>query len=138
MIKEVAIPTGATKMEMKYLVSSHCTNRIDADEFTSKDNVIGFNGKEIFRFKPWRDDCLQYRSINPYTRRWSDGVWSSDFSRTGWCPGTAVLPTDIPLDETDVSASPHRVSFCVENIRPKDEKGHHGYWRVSAYLVGYK
>lgn len=137
LITEIEIPAGAKKIALNYLVSGHCTDGRDADEFVSKDNVIGLDGTEIYRFKPWRDDCQQYRAINPYTRRWSDGWWSSDFSRTGWCPGTAILPTEIPVAIKSLSAGKHKVSFGIENIRPKDETGY-GYWRVSAYLVGYE
>ena len=82
-------------------------------------------------------DCKQFRSINPYTRRWSSGDWSSDFERTNWCPGDKVDP--IPIDLSNyLFPGEHDVKLVIENVRPKDEEGYLGYWRVSAYLLGWK
>ena len=42
------------------------------------------------------------------------------------------------LDLTDaLQPGPHRIEARVENIRPRDESGHEGYWRVSGHLVGW-
>src|SRR5690606_7265530 len=86
------IPDGLSRVKLYYLVSGHCTDGRGADEFESKDNVFTVDDVVVYRYQPWRDDCRQYRAINPYNRRWSDGFWSSDYSRTGWCPGTEVNP----------------------------------------------
>jgi hypothetical protein len=133
----VDIPKGTMRVELYYLVSGHCTDGTDADEFESKFNVVKVDGREVLRYKPWRNDCTKFRAINPYTRHWPDGTWSSDYSRSGWCPGDWVRPlvTDLRMDLTPGA---HEMEFVVENVRPKDENGHHGYWRVSAYLVGWK
>jgi hypothetical protein len=133
----VDIPAGMNHIILNYLVTGHCTDGRDADEFVSKDNVIFVDGKEVHRFKPWRDDCLQFRSINPYCRRWSNGKWSSDFSRSGWCPGDKVDPLPIDLSEY-LTPGQHEIRFVVENIRPKDENDNYGYWRISSYLLGWK
>lgn len=131
----VDVPTGAGRALLHYFVSGHCTDGTDADEFVKKDNVISVDGVVVYRFQPWRDDCRRYREINPYTRRWSDGTWSSDYSRSGWCPGDYVRPLE--LDLTDhLPPGPHTIRFAIENVRPKDEAGHYGYWRVSAYVIG--
>lgn len=132
----VDVPEGLKRVSMNYLVSGHCTDGRDADEFVSKDNVIYIDDREVHRFKPWRDDCLQFRAINPYCRRWSDGTWSSDYSRSGWCPGDKVDPIAIDLTPY-LTPGEHSVRFVVENIRPKDELNHLGYWRVSSYLLGW-
>jgi hypothetical protein len=132
---KVTIPPGAERMVLEYLVSGHCTDGRDADEFVAKDNVITVDGEEAHRFRPWRDDCRSFRDVNPYCRRWFDGTWSADFSRSGWCPGDAVRP--VPIDLTGrLSAGEHVIGFRVEDVRAKDEGGH-GYWRVSARLVGW-
>mgnify|MGYP002725531181 CR=1 FL=1 len=133
---EVNIPEGLNQLKLHYLVSGHCTDGMGADEFESKDNVISVDGKEVHRFRPWRDDCLQYRAINPYCRRWSDGSWSSDYSRSGWCPGNPVLPVEIDLSSA-LSAGDHLINISIDDIRPKNEAGNFGYWRVSAYLLGW-
>jgi len=133
---EVEIPNGLERVIMKYYVSGHCTDGRDADEFVTKDNVIYVDGQVVYRFRPWRDDCRQFREINPYCTRWSEGYWSSDFSRSGWCPGDQVNPVDIDLSD-HLTSGKHTVRFMVENVRPEDEDGHFGYWRVSSQLVGW-
>lgn len=130
------IPEGLERVKLFYLVSGHCTDGRDADEFVSKDNVIRVDETVVYRYQPWRDDCREVREINPYTRRWSDGYWSSDYSRSGWCPGLKVEP--LVLDLTDhLTPGEHKIRFMIENVRPKNEAGDYGYWRVSAYLVGW-
>jgi hypothetical protein len=133
----VDIPDGTHRVLMHYLVSGHCTDGIDADEFQTKDNVITVDGHEVFRLRPWRDDCLQFRAINPYCARWSDGSWSSDYSRSGWCPGDVVLPVVVDLSEY-LTPGRHSIGFLIEDIRPEDEDGHFGYWRVSSHLLGWE
>lgn len=131
----VNVPEGQRRVLLHYYVSGHCTDGIDADEFVKKDNVISVDGVVVYRYQPWRDDCRQFREINPYTRRWSDGYWSSDYSRSGWCPGDDVKPLE--LDLTDhLTPGSHTIRFVIENVRPKDEKGNQGYWRVSAVVLG--
>jgi hypothetical protein len=131
----VDIPEGQGRVILHYYVSGHCTDGRDEDEFVKKDNVISVDGIVVYRYQPWRDDCWKFRDINPYTRRWSDGYWSSDYSRSGWCPGDYVEPLE--LDLTDhLTPGPHTIRFIIENVRPKGEDGHLGYWRVSAQLLG--
>ncbi len=131
----IVVPEGADRVLLNYLVSGHCTDGRGADEFVPKDNVICVDGRVVYRYRPWRDDCRQFREVNPYCRRWSDGNWSSDYSRSGWCPGDMVEPME--LDLTDhLTPGEHTIRFMIEDIRPKDEEGNHGYWRISSYLVG--
>ncbi len=132
---QVDVPSGQKRVILHYYVSGHCTDGMDADEFVKKDNVISVDGVVVYRYQPWRDDCRRFREINPYTRRWSDGYWSSDYSRSGWCPGDFVRP--LALDLTDhLTPGQHTIRFAIENVRPKNEKGDHGYWRVSAAIMG--
>ncbi len=131
----VDVPSGQKRVILHYYVSGHCTDGMDADEFVKKDNVISVDGVVVYRYQPWRDDCRRFREINPYTRRWSDGYWSSDYSRSGWCPGDYVKPLE--LDLTDhLTPGTHTIRFVIENVRQKNEKGDHGYWRVSAAIMG--
>jgi len=133
---QVEIPPGLSRVVLHVLVSGHCTDGRGADEFETKDHVISVDGNEVKRFRPWRDDCLQFRSVNPYTRRWSDGSWSSDYSRSGWCPGDKVVPTEFDLTGV-LAAGSHTLDYRIEDIRPKNTEGNFGYWRVSAYLLGW-
>jgi len=137
MARTVTIPDGVHRVVMNYFTSGHCTDGRDADEFESKDNVITVDGVEVYRFKPWRDDCRQFRAANPYCRRWTDGSWSSDYDRSGWCPSDKVDPVEIDLTRV-LTPGPHTVGFRVQNIRPRGDDGNLGYWRISAHLVGWK
>ncbi len=133
---KVWIPDSLDRVLLHYLVSGHCTDGRGADEFVQKDNVISVDGQVVYRYRPWRDDCRDFRDLNPYCAKWSDGYWSSDFSRSGWCPGDIVLPLE--LDLTDhLTPGDHTLRFNIENMRPVDDEGHHGYWRVSAYVTGW-
>lgn len=132
---QVDVPPGQKRVLLHYYVSGHCTDGTDADEFVKKDNVISVDGVVVYRYQPWRDDCRRFRDINPYTRRWSDGWWSSDYSRSGWCPGDFVRPLELDLSD-HLTPGPHAIRFVIENVRPKDEQGNHGYWRVSAAILG--
>ncbi|MBU1676478.1 hypothetical protein KKA85_11940, partial [bacterium] len=133
----LTIPEGTRRTRLHVMVSGHCTDGRDADEFVTKDNVILVDGVEVFRFRPWRDDCGELRALNPYCARWSDGSWSSDYSRSGWCPGDVVLPVVVDLSAW-LAPGEHEVTYRVEDIRPADDEGHHGYWRVSAHLTGWR
>ncbi|MFH1688245.1 MAG: peptide-N-glycosidase F-related protein [bacterium] len=132
----VNVPPGLDRVMLHYYVSGHCTDGRGADEFEPKDNVIAVDDVVVYRFRPWRDDCRRFRAINPYTKRWSDGYWSSDYSRSGWCPGDIVAPLELDLSD-HLTGGDHSLRFRIEDIRPKDSDGNYGYWRVSAFLVGY-
>ena len=137
LVSSIEIPDNLSKVEMYYLISGHCTDGRGADEFEPKDNVFYVDSKEVHRLRPWRTDCKQFRAINPYTRRWSSGDWSSDFDRTNWCPGDKVDPIKIDLSEY-LSKGTHQLRLVIEDVRPKDKEGYLGYWRVSAYILGWK
>jgi len=133
----INVPNGLQRVNMHYLVSGHCTDGRGPDEFEPKDNIFYIDDEEIHRFRPWREDCLQFRAINPYTRRWSNGDWSSDFSRSGWCPGDVVKPIDIDMTSL-LKPGEHTLKLIIKNVRPKNSEEHFGYWRVSGVLTGWK
>jgi hypothetical protein len=137
---EIEIPVHTRWVEVAAITTGHCTDGRDADEFITKDNVLLVDGKEVYRWRPWRDDCEDFRNVNPYCAKWSDGSWSSDYSRSGWCPGDVAEPVFIDLSEWLTPGS-HTLTWRVEDIRPKDPAdpdGHHGYWRISASLSGWR
>ena len=136
---EVDIPAHTRWVEVAAITTGHCTDGTDADEFITKDNVLLVDGVEVYRWRPWRDDCEDFRNVNPYCAKWADGSWSSDYSRSGWCPGDVADPEFIDLSEWLTPGS-HTLTWKVEDIRakdPDDADGHHGYWRVSASLAGW-
>jgi hypothetical protein len=132
----VTIPPGLARVVMKYVATGHCTDGRDEDEFVSKANVISVDGVVVGRMHPWRDDCRKFRELNPYCSRWTDGSWSSDYSRSGWCPSQDVSPVEFDLTD-HLAPGKHTVRFAVEGMRPKDKDGNYGYWRLSACLVGW-
>lgn len=133
----IVIPPGLARVVLRYTATGHCTDGVDADEFVSKANVIAVDGVVVARFHPWRDDCRSFRDRNPYCARWTDGRWSSDYARSGWCPGVEVLPQEFDLTD-HLRAGRHTIRIAIEDMRPKDAKGNYGYWRVAAALVGWK
>ena len=56
---------------------------------------------------------------------------------SGWCPGDMVEPLVLNLSD-HLTPGDHGVHVQIDDVRPKDDDGHFGYWRVSAYLVGYR
>ncbi len=137
---EVLIPEHTRWVEVAAITTGHCTDGRDADEFITKDNVLLVDGQEVYRWRPWRDDCEDFRTVNPYCAKWSDGSWSSDYSRSGWCPGDVTDPVFIDLSNW-LTPGVHTLTWKVEGIRgkdPEDPDGHHGYWRISASVSGWK
>jgi len=132
----VTIPPGLSRVVMKYVSTGHCTDGRDEDEFVSKANVIAVDGVVVARFHPWREDCRKFRELNPYCARWTDGSWSSDYARSGWCPSQDVAPLEFDLTD-HLTPGKHTVRFAVEGMRPKDKDGNYGYWRLSACVVGW-
>lgn len=135
-VAKAAVPSGLERVVLRYVSTGHCTDGRDEDEFISKANVVSVDGRVAARFHPWRNDCRRFRDRNPYCTRWTDGSWSSDYSRSGWCPGVEVTPTEFDLSDA-LPAGEHDLHFRIENMRPRDPNGHYGYWRVSACLVGW-
>ena len=126
---KVRIPKGLTQVILYYLSTGHGKN----DEFQTKFNVIKVDGKEILRYKPWRNDCYNMRHKNPYSGRWNRNgkiVWSSDFPRSGWCPGDKVVPKQVEL--RDLKPGKYTFEFDVKDIDIA------GTWRISSYIVGWK
>ncbi|MBZ0266491.1 hypothetical protein K8I28_17670 [bacterium] len=133
----IEIPENLARVAMVYTSTGHCSDGRGADEFISKPNIIKVDDIAVERLHPWRDDCRQYRDRNPYTGKWSNDTWSSDYSRSGWCPGTVVKSIEIDLTD-HLTTGTHKVRFIVENMRPEDEDGNYGFWRISANLVGWE
>lgn len=132
----VTVPPGTRWIELAVISTGHCTDGTGADEFITKDNVLLVDGREVHRWRPWRDDCAEFRAVNPYCAKWADGSWSSDYSRSGWCPGDVALPRFIDLSGV-LTPGEHTVTWRIEDVRSRDAEGNHGYWRVSAAVSGW-
>jgi len=132
----VDVPPGTRRTVLRYLATGHCSDGRDEDEFVSKPNVIAVDGRVVARVHPWRSDCRRFRDANPYCARWTDGSWSSDYSRSGWCPGDVVTPIEFDLTDA-LTPGRHRVTVRVEGVRPRGADGEFGFWRLSAAVIGW-
>lgn len=144
------VPHGAKNARLKYIVTGHGGHE-GGDEFTPNENILSVDGKEVYRFTPWRDDCASFRRFNPATGVWlvprtaayigengyaekevEEPLASSDLSRSNWCPGSDVWPETIRLDA--LSEGGHTLTIDIPKAQAVDgDKLNH--WLVSAYLV---
>ena len=102
------------------------------DEFVPKTNTILIDGKPVFSHTPWRQDCGCYRDLNPVSGNFWNGLSSSDYSRSGWCPGTATQPVYFDLSPW-ADGKPHTLTVAI----PQGEsvEGMFSHWSVSGCLI---
>lgn len=104
----------------------------NGDEFVQKKNTILLDGKLVFDLIPWREDCGSYRLANPVSGNFPNGLSSSDYSRSNWCPGTVTNPYIISLG--DLSAGNHTIQVKIPMGAP--EGSSFSAWNVSGVIVG--
>jgi len=102
------------------------------DEFVPKKNTILLDGQKAFAFIPWRQDCGSYRLFNPVSGNFDNGLSSSDYSRSNWCPGTVTNPEFISLG--DLKAGKHTI--IVKIPQGASEGNYFSAWNVSGVLIG--
>lgn len=102
------------------------------DEFVPKKNTILLDGQQAFAFIPWRQDCGSYRLFNPVSGNFDNGLSSSDYSRSNWCPGTVTNPEFISLG--DLKAGKHTI--IVKIPQGASEGNYFSAWNVSGVLIG--
>lgn len=113
------------------------------DEFVRCEHRITWNGDSCLTFTPWRDDCASFRRFNPTSGVWMERTYwrgdslderiaSSDYSRSGWCPGSDVPPVEIPLG--DLNAGKQILSIDVPTAQPFSDT-EMNFWNVAAYLT---
>lgn len=117
--------------KLRYITTGH-GGWENGDEFVPKKNTLRLNGKEVFSFVPWRQDCGAYRLFNPASGNFNDGLSSSDLSRSNWCPGTATQPIDITLG----NLQPGTYTLQVTIPQGAPEGGSFSAWNVSGVLFG--
>lgn len=128
---EVDIPEGLKKLTLRYITTGH-GGWGNGDEFNQKENEIFEDSKKIFTFIPWRTDCGTYRLFNPSSGNFSNGLSSSDLSRSNWCPGTTTNPVFIPVPDL----TPGKHIFKVAIPLGKREGTSFSAWNVSGVLIG--
>jgi len=104
----------------------------NGDEFVPKINTIFLDNKNIFSLAPWRQDCGSYRLYNPASGNFDNGLSSSDYSRSNWCPGTVTNPYMISLG--NLKAGKHTIQIKIPQGLP--EGGSFSSWAVSGVLLG--
>lgn len=119
------------KAKIRYITTGH-GGWENGDEFVPKKNTLFLNGKEVFQFTPWREDCGSYRLYNPASGNFSNGLSSSDYSRANWCPGMVTSPTYIELG--DLPEGSYTIRVQIPQGQP--EGGSFSAWNVSGVLIG--
>ena len=127
----IEIPEGLKSLKLRYISTGH-GGWDGGDEFSQKLNEIFIDGKRVYSYIPWRTDCGMFRKYNPASGNFSNGMSSSDFSRSGWCPGSISVPVDIPL--TGLKPGRHRIGVYIPIGKP--EGNSFSSWNVSAVLIG--
>ena len=102
------------------------------DEFIPKTNTILIDGKPAFSHTPWRQDCGCYRDLNPASGNFWNGLSSSDYSRSGWCPGTATQPVYFDLSPW-ADGKEHTLTVAIPQGKPVE--GMFSHWAVSGALI---
>ena len=117
--------------ELRYISTGH-GGWGEGDEFVPKQNTILIDGKPVFTHTPWRQDCGCYRDLNPVSGNFWNGLSSSDFSRSGWCPGTATQPVYFDLTPW-ADGREHTLTVAIPQGKPVE--GMFSHWAVSGALI---
>ena len=117
--------------KLRYITTGH-GGWENGDEYLQKKNSIFLNGQEAFSFTPWKTDCASYRNYNPASGNFENGLSSSDYSRSNWCPGTTTNPIFIELG--NLKAGKNTVTIKIP--QGENEGGSFSSWNVSGVLVG--
>ena len=124
-------------VKLRYIATGH-GGWEGGDEFNPKTHTILIDGQEAFTYTPWRSDCGRYREWNPVSGNFWNGLSSSDYSRSGWCPGTATQPVYFDLTEYFRKhhlpiAGRHTITVAIPQGEP--QAGSFSHWCVSGVLV---
>jgi len=119
------------KARLRYITTGH-GGWENGDEYLPKKNTITLGGKTAFAFVPWRQDCGSYRLFNPASGNFENGLSSSDYSRSNWCPGTITNPEYIDLGS--LKAGIHTITVTIPQGAP--EGNYFSAWNVSGVLLG--
>lgn len=125
------VPEGLKSLRLRYLSTGH-GGWDSGDEFVPKENVILIDGQPRFRHTPWRSDCGTFRVFNPASGNFWNGLSSSDYSRSGWCPGTATQP--VYFDLTGLTPGTHTLTIAIP--QGQREGTYFSAWNVSGVLIG--
>ena len=127
---EFELPDSTKNVRLRYISTGH-GGWDNGDEFNPKENVIFIDGVKMFTHTPWRCDCATFRDQSPVSGNFWNGVSSSDYSRSGWCPGTATNP--VYFDLSGLKPGKHTLRIAIP--QGKDEGESFSHWMVSGVVV---
>ncbi|MFC4738901.1 GLPGLI family protein [Flavobacterium ponti] len=128
---EFTLENDITNARLRYITTGH-GGWENGDEFVPKLNTILLDSKEVHSFTPWRQDCGSYRLYNPASGNFGNGLSSSDYSRSNWCPGMATNPVYINLG--NLKKGKHSMQILIPQGEP--EGNSFSAWNVSGVLLG--
>jgi hypothetical protein len=128
---EFEVPEGVKNLSFRYITTGH-GGWGGGDEFVPKKNELFIDGQPFFSFTPWRVDCGTYRASNPASGNFWNGLSSSDYSRSGWCPGAVSHPYFTPVGE--LAPGKHRIQVFIPLGEP--EGNMFSAWNISGVFVG--
>ena len=127
---EFSLPEGCTSVRLRYLLTGH-GGWDTGDEFVPKQSHITIDGTQHYYFTPWRSDCATFRDLNPVSGNFWNGTSSCDYSRSGWCPGTATQP--VYFDLTGLAPGRHTLTLAIPQGSPVE--GGFSHWNASGCLI---
>ncbi|TGD56879.1 GLPGLI family protein [Flavobacterium humi] len=125
------VPEGLKNIQLRYTATGH-GGWENGDEYLPKKNTILLDGAAVFAFTPWRTDCGSYRLSNPASGNFPNGLSSSDYSRSNWCPGTVTNPILIDLG----NLSPGKHTMQIKIPQGAVEGTSFSSWNISGCLIG--
>ena len=122
---------------LRYIATGH-GGWEGGDEFNPKTHTLLIDGRPAFTYTPWRGDCGRYREWNPVSGNFWNGLSSSDYSRSGWCPGTATQPVYFNISEYFrregiAPTGSHTLTIAIPQGEP--QAGSFSHWCVSGVLL---
>ncbi|PCH77771.1 MAG: peptide-N-glycosidase [Flavobacteriaceae bacterium] len=118
-------------LQLIYTTTGH-GGWVDGDEYMPRMNRVLVDGEQVFAVVPWRSDCATYRLSNPASGNFGNGLSSSDYSRSNWCPGTLTTPYYVPLHS--LKKGKHSMEIIIE--QGNDGGTSFSHWGVTGVLTG--
>ncbi len=131
LVVEFDLPEGVRNPVLRYISTGH-GGWGGGDEFNPRENRILIDGVPAASHTPWRTDCATFRRYNPSSGNSWNGLTSSDYSRSGWCPGSVTVPVYLPL--TGLKPGRHLLKIAIPQGAP--EGNSFSAWSVSGLLMG--
>ena len=125
------LPEGIENLMLRYISTGH-GGWGGGDEFNQKLNEIFIDDELVFSYIPWNCDCGSFRKYNPASGNFWNGLSSSDYSRSGWCPGEASNPVFIPIKNLQPGKHVLKVAIPIG----EREGGSFSAWNISGVLIG--